>query len=208
MIAKRLGVYGGTFSPPHKGHMQMGKAFIESGIIDKLLIMPTFLPPHKFVNDEVTPDNRIDMLNIAFDDLIKAYGDRIIICDYEIKKGDVSYTVNTVKHFINECEELIIFCGSDMLMTVDRWYHADELLSMCSIAYNSRLSGQSDSDELKKKAEYINNTHGTRIYNLSVDTTEVSSSKLREMIAMGDDTDLYLDEKVRAYIDEHDLYRA
>lgn len=207
MIAKHLGIYGGTFSPPHKGHMQMAKAFIESGYIDKLLIMPTFQPPHKTVCDGVTPENRIDMLNIALSKL-KSYGDKIIISDFEINKGDVSYTVNTVKHFLNECEELTIFCGSDMLLTVDKWFKADELLRLCSVAYNSRKDAATDNDILKEKANSITQIYGTKIFNLDVEATEISSSTLREMIAAGENTDLYLDKKVRAYIDEHGLYRA
>ncbi|MBQ8696389.1 MAG: nicotinate (nicotinamide) nucleotide adenylyltransferase [Clostridia bacterium] len=206
-IAERLGIYGGTFAPPHKGHVAMARAFIESGYIDKLLIMPTFLPPHKQMDQGDDPSLRLEMLNIAMKSLMADYPDRVIISDYEIAKGDVSYTYNTVKHFLKYCDELTIFCGSDMLLTLDTWYKADELLRMCSVAYNTRVKAGADIDKLSIKAEYLNKEYGTKMIPLGAQTVEISSSTLRDMIAKGENTDVFLDEKVRSFIDEHGLYR-
>lgn len=206
-IADRLGIYGGTFAPPHKGHVAMARAFIERGDIDKLFIMPTFLPPHKQIDQGDDPSLRLGMLRLAMEELIAEYPDKVVISDYEIAKGDVSYTYNTAKHFSELCDELTIFCGSDMLLTLDSWYKAEELLRMCNVAYNTRVTESSDLDELSAKAEYLRKTYGTTLIPLGAQTIEISSSALREMIAKGENTDIYLDKKVRAYIDEHGLYR-
>lgn len=205
-IAERLGIYGGTFAPPHEGHVAMARAFIESGHIDKLLIMPTFLPPHKQIDQGDDPSLRLEMLNIAMESLMADHPERVIISDYEIAKGDVSYTYNTVKHFLKYCDELTIFCGSDMLLTLDTWYKADEFLRMCNVAYNTRVSAGADIDKLNIKAEYLNKTYGTKVIPLGAQTVEISSSTLRGMIAKGENTDVYLDKKVRSFIDEHGLY--
>lgn len=205
-IAERLGIYGGTFAPPHKGHVAMARAFIESGHIDKLLIMPTFLPPHKQIDQGDDPSLRLEMLNIAMESLMADHPERVIISDYEIAKGDVSYTYNTVKHFLSYCDELTIFCGSDMLLTLDTWYKADELLKMCNVAYNTRVTAGADIDKLNNKAEYLNKAYGTKVIPLGAQTIEISSSALRGMIAKGENTDVYLDKRVRAFIDEHGLY--
>lgn len=103
-LASRLGIFGGTFSPVHNGHVGAAKAFIESGLIDKLLVIPTLIPPHKQVVQAISASHRYQMLALAFETL--CLDGRVEICDYEIRKPSVSYTVETLEHFRPLCDEI------------------------------------------------------------------------------------------------------
>ena len=83
----RLGVYGGTFSPPHLGHIESAEAFYREMKLDKLLIIPTFIPPHKEAKDDASPEDRLEMCKLAFSHIPNTE-----ISDMEIKRGGKSYT--------------------------------------------------------------------------------------------------------------------
>ena len=92
----KLGIYGGTFNPPHLGHTGAAQAAVAALQLDKLLFMPDHLPPHKEVTgDSPTPRQRMDMLNIAVDGL--QAGDKIEVSGLEIERGGTSYTADTVR---------------------------------------------------------------------------------------------------------------
>ena len=83
MIKKRrIGIYGGTFNPPHTGHVGAALAFLKAVELDELLIMPAFLPPHKDYVDVVSTEDRLKMAALAFAEIEKA-----TVSDLEIKRG-------------------------------------------------------------------------------------------------------------------------
>ena len=87
----RIGIYGGTFSPPHNGHLQAVKAFMEQMWLDFVYVIPAAIPPHKTVDCDVTPEQRLDMCRLAFADVEGVY-----VSDMEIARGGTSYTVDTL----------------------------------------------------------------------------------------------------------------
>ena len=96
-----LGIYGGTYAPVHNGHITAAEAFLEQAGLDKLLIMPTLIPPHKQLSYKDDPKDRLNMLRLAFEKHSE-YGKRIFISDYEINSPPPSYTVYTLRHFADE----------------------------------------------------------------------------------------------------------
>lgn len=200
---KRLGIYGGTFAPVHKGHMQAASVFLNSSLIDHLLIMPSFIPPHKSLSFADSPSARLDMLRIAFGTL-KEYGKSLEISDYEIAKGDVSYTYETAMHFLPLCDKLILLCGSDMLLSFDTWYRAEELMKICELAYIPRH--KDDISALRSKSAEFHERFGLVSYELSCDIIDISSSEIREMICANRDITEFTHENVAKYIKENGLY--
>ena len=129
----RTGIYGGTFSPPHNGHVSAAKAFFEQARLDRLLIMPSLISPHKPTAEDDVPQRRVDMLKLAFE------GDpRITVCDYEIKQGGVSYTYLTLEHFHSEGDTLCFLTGSDMFLTLDEWKNPERIFELAEIWCMSR----------------------------------------------------------------------
>ncbi|MCI8332506.1 MAG: nicotinate (nicotinamide) nucleotide adenylyltransferase [Clostridiales bacterium] len=204
-IASRLGIFGGTFSPVHNGHVGAAKAFIKSGMIDKLLIIPTLIPPHKQQIHTISAEHRFNMLKLAFEEL-RAEAD-VEISDYELQKDTVSYTVETLLHYRPYCDEIKLLCGSDMFLSIDTWYHADELFQLCEIVYEKRNGSIEESERLTEKSEQLFCQYGVKSTPLPLEQIiNISSSQIREKLIHGKDVSAYIDAKVLNYIKGHHLY--
>ncbi|MCI8590631.1 MAG: nicotinate (nicotinamide) nucleotide adenylyltransferase [Clostridiales bacterium] len=203
-IASRLGIFGGTFSPVHKGHVGAAEAFIKSGMIDKLLIIPTLIPPHK-QQASVLAEHRFNMLTLAFEKLCSQ--EAVEISDYELQKGSISYTVETLKHFRPFCDHIKLLCGSDMFLTIDTWYHANELLHLCEIVYEQRNGSMEESEQLAQKNKQLWRQYGVKSTPLPIEQIiNISSSEIREKLIHGEDVSAYIDAKVLNYIKGNHLY--
>ena len=205
MTMERVGIFGGTFGPPHMGHVRAAEAFLREMNPEgcenplHLLVMPTATPPHKQKAEGDTAEARLRMCRAAFGHLADAE-----VSDYEISRGGISYTVLTLEHFTREDRELWLLCGSDMFLTLDRWYRAEDILRMARIAGISR--GTEEFALLdRKRAEYEERT-GRRVLLLKNEPFPLSSTEIRRRIAAGEDMDGLLPEGVEAIIRREHLY--
>ncbi|MBO7740704.1 MAG: nicotinate (nicotinamide) nucleotide adenylyltransferase [Clostridia bacterium] len=195
---KKIGIYGGSFSPPHNGHISAARQFMDALSLDELLIMPSHISPHKVTDPTLTSRHRYDMAKIAFKDL-----PRVTVSDYEIQKGDISYTANTLSHFSNE-GELYFLCGTDMFLTLSRWYRPDIIFENATIVLASRENGKEEEIIAAKKA--YETDFGARIIILNNEVLEISSTEVRQALKQGNDVSRYLSQDVEVYIREHNLY--
>ena len=195
---KKIGIYGGSFSPPHHGHLSAAKQFIEELSLDELLIMPSHISPHKVTDPTLTSRHRYEMAKIAFKDL-----PRVTVSDYEIQKGDVSYTASTLSHFAKE-GELYFLCGTDMFLTLSRWYRPDIIFKNATIVLASRENGK-EAEILTAKKAYEKD-FGARIIILNNEVLEISSTEVRQALKQEKDVSRYLSHDVEVYIREHNLY--
>ncbi len=197
----RLGIFGGTFSPPHIGHISAARAFAEGMKLDGLLIIPTAIPPHKSVGYEDHPEARLKMCELAFAGIKNAK-----ISDMEISRGGKSYTVLTLRELAREDRELYLLCGTDMLLTLDTWFCAEEIFSLCTPVGIRRESDPETDAALEKKLCEYKKRFSVDIPMIKAEVKEISSSELRQMIADGRPTDRYLPPEIVHYIKENRLY--
>ena len=200
-----LGIYGGTFAPVHNGHIAAAKAFLAQAELDKLLIMPTLIPPHKQVTYADDPQDRLNMLKLAFGELPE-YNETLFISEYELNSPPPSYTVYTLRHFHEEGVRITFLCGTDMFLTLDKWKAPEEIFRLCRIALMPRESEVSHELEAKlsEKTEYYKKTFNADIIRITAPAIEISSSEIRS----GSDEykQRYLPKAVYEYITEHGLY--
>lgn len=196
----RIGIYGGTFSPVHNGHVIMAKNFIEQLKLDKLLVIPTFTPPHKSEDKGVSPWDRYEMLRLAF----QGY-DKTEVSDIEIKRRNVSYTIDTLRALENE-GELYLLCGSDMFLTLETWREASEILRLAKIVLGRRESSDIIKEKIDKQRAFLEKTYGAEIYEIAFDAFEISSSEIRKLISENRSVSGLLPESVERYIAENRLY--
>ncbi len=201
--AVKIGIYGGTFSPVHLGHKKAADRFFDEFGLDKLLIMPTFIPPHKSLDYPDDPQKRLEMLHLAFEDDERA----IEISDYEIKKEGKSYTVETLRHFKKPDTDIVFLMGTDMLLSFDKWYMPDEISRLASIAHVRRDElSQADEEKVRLAIDEYKERFGTVITELSCEPFPISSTDIRRMCKEDADIDEYVPKKVAEYIKENHLY--
>ena len=171
---------------------------MEALSLDELLVMPSHISPHKITDPSLTSRHRYDMAKIAFADLPK-----VTVSDYEIQKGDVSYTANTLTHFSQE-GDLYFLCGTDMFLTLSRWYRPDIIFRNATIVLASRENGKDE--EIQQAKETYEKEYGAQIIILNNQVLEVSSTEVRNALKQGKDVSRYLSHDVEVYIREHNLY--
>ena len=129
----RIGIYGGTFAPIHNGHVEAARAFMEQMKLDYLFVIPTCLPPHKQVDSSDDPLYRLRMCELAFRGI-----DGVVISDVEIARGGKSYTYDTLVELSRPDARLFLLCGTDMVLTFDKWYRFEDIFKLCYPTYVRR----------------------------------------------------------------------
>ncbi len=196
-------IFGGSFDPIHNGHVNLVRQICGNVKLDRVIIMPTAISPFK-QNMERKPasaEDRLEMCRLAFADM-----DFVTVSDYEISLSEVSYTVNTIRHFreLYPEDKLHFIMGSDMLLSFEKWRSYEEILSMCTLIAASREDGETDIQQLEAQAEKLRNFG--EIFLVRTDAYEMSSTEIREKIKKNSDISCYMPQNVVKYIVEHCLY--
>lgn len=197
----RIGIYGGTFSPPHNGHLRAAQAFMEQMWLDFLFVIPAAIPPHKEMEHPVSAQDRFRMTQLAFSGMEGVY-----VSDMELQRGGKSYTVDTLRELSGEDRRLFLLCGTDMLLTLDQWKEPEEIFRLCYPVYIRREKDPLlDEPIIKKIAEY-QEKYGKVVRRIQAEPTVLSSHEIREKLIAGESIDGLVPEMVRQYIFDNHLY--
>ena len=187
----RIAVYGGSFNPPHRGHVQAARSVYEQLRPDKLLIIPTNIPPHKQLEaDSPRPAERLALCRLAFREIPGAE-----VSDLEIRRKGKSYTADTVDFLHRQYPdaELCLVVGTDMFLSFRSWYCWEKLLRRCTLAVLSRE--RDDAEEIAAFRDELVRENGARILLLTHEPLPMSSTEIRAMLRAGEGAKL-LPEKV------------
>lgn len=198
---KRIGIYGGTFNPPHVGHVRAARYALGALQLDKLLVMPSFISPHKQLPEgSASAEQRLEMLQLCF-----ASDENIQVSDLEIRREDISYTYETVTQLkqMHPEAELVLFMGTDMFLSFLTWKNPDIILKNASLGVFYR-GDRNEADAVARQKEAIE-ALGARVYLVENPVTEISSTDLRRMLVF-ECADEFLVPGVADYIRSHGLY--
>lgn len=175
----KIGVFGGTFNPPHKGHVAAAELFCKTLSIDLLYIIPAAVPPHKEILGADIPAVRFKMTKTAFSDI--AY--RKFFSATELSRAGKSYSIDTVNEILahHGVQKLYMYVGSDMLFYFEKWKNFRELFEKCIIVTAPRE--ESDRKELAERCEYYREKYGCEYKILDLCPIEISSTQLRELLS-------------------------
>lgn len=201
----KLGIYGGTFNPPHNGHIYAAEKFIETCALDKLLIMPALIPPHKQVNDD-SPFARLEMTRLAFSNS-PYYPERLEVSDYEITNKQISYTYKTLEHFANNETELYFLCGTDMFVSLGTWKNPARIFELATIVLARRENDMSDTVRIREAIKSFNTLYQPRIIEINYTPIPISSTEVREAVAKFQSLTGMVPDNVAGYIRQHELYK-
>jgi nicotinate-nucleotide adenylyltransferase len=200
---RRIGILGGTFNPPHRGHLALARSARAELDLERVLVMPANIAPNKSAErEDPGSEHRLAMCRLA----VTADAPRIEASPLEVERGGVSYTVDTLRA-IHEREgdvELALIVGADTARTLAGWREPVQLLELAELAVAQR-DGLASEDV----REALLRLHpGSRLRFLTMDETPVSSSGVRERVARGQPVSELVGRPVAAYIAEHGLYRS
>lgn len=203
----KIGIYGGTFNPPHLGHVTAARAVFELLKLDRLLVIPAGLPPHKDLPDHSpTAAQRLEMTRLAAEQM--GLDGKVEVVDIELSRAGKSYTSDTLAQLKERYpdDELWLLMGTDMFLTLQAWHAPEEILSLAGIAAFGRT--EADTEELfSVQRDYLYKTYPqARIFTLTIPgVIDVSSTELRQKLAAGEGGAL-LPPAVYGYILRQGLY--
>ena len=199
----KIAIYGGSFNPPHCGHVEAAAAVMEHLKPDKMLIIPASIPPHKeLCIDSPDPQERLLLTRLAFSELEGAE-----VSDIEIMREGKSYSAETLEQLMKlyPGAEFCFAMGTDMFLSFEQWYRYRFLLENMTLAVFCRCYGEDA--RILEHAEYLNKEYGAKCVFVPHEPQPMSSSDIRDMLRrrMGVS---YLPEKVYARIIENGDYGA
>ena len=195
------GFLGGTFNPPHLGHVRAAAAAAKALGLEKLYVIPAGIPPHKELPEGGADGlQRLEMARLAFDGI-----PGLEVLDWELKRPGRSYTADTVESLraLDPDGELWMLCGTDMFRTLPEWYRGDWLLRTLHIAAYPRKAGEEA--EIDALSERYRREYGSDVFRVPMEALEASSTQLRELLQQGRGAAL-LPKAVYPYILKNRLY--
>jgi len=192
----KIGLFGGSFNPPHLGHRIFAQIFKEQGNLDQLWVMVSPVPPHKNVESLVDYEHRLSMSKINFE-----FMDGVIIKQVEEELPPPHFTINTLKYLLKQFpKDTFYLCiGEDSLRSFETWNSPNEILNLVDLLVVKR-------DHLTDTLPKIIQDKKDRVHWLNADTVPISSELIRYQLKNGIDSSEYLEPKVLDYITKHKLY--
>lgn len=199
----KIAVYGGTFNPPHAGHMQAVRSVSDCLRPDKILVIPTNLAPHKQMSpDTPTPEERLELCRLAFRDIPGAE-----VSDLEMRRTGKSYTSDTILELRKQYpeDELVFVMGTDMILSLETWHEPEIIMKNAAIAV--LLRGEAEDGQVAEHIRYLKEKYGADITLLNAPVLPAASTDIREELKQGRGWEL-LDEAVYARIVKNRDYGA
>lgn len=195
----KIAIFGGTFNPVHKEHVNIVKAAIRGLSLDKVIVMPSHITPQKDGRLTASANHRLNMCRLAF------CGTGAEISDYEINKGGVSYSYLTCRALKERYpnDELYFIVGADTLEKFSEWKYPEEILKCITLAVCAR----ENTDRFNKAEQAFKTRFGTDIARFGYVGAKVSSTKIRALAALGESIREYVGENIANYIKKNSLYK-
>lgn len=216
--AQKIGIIGGTFNPIHLGHLRAAEEIAEQLSLDVVYFMPTAKPPHKAPGLLASYHHRLTMLHLAL-----ANRPGFLVSDFEASLPSPNYTINTIKSFknhLNSGDTVYFLVGLDSFMTLPHWYQFQSILGEASFVVFGRAGTTGTKNDLYKMLSdnihpettwngenHFNLPGFKNVYFLPGGRLDISSTDLRHRLNAGLSIRYLVPEPVRAYLEEHALYR-
>jgi len=188
----KVGIFGGTFDPIHFGHLITAQSVKELRDLDKIIFIPAFISPHKTDAKASSPEDRLNMIKLAVEGI--PFFD---FSDIEIKKGGISYSVDTLQELKKHYTELEFIIGYDNIFTFHTWKEPDEIFKLAKVIVLKRKSSHPPQfeDKYYHQSVFVQ-TRGI----------EISATDIRERVKNGMPINFLVPSEVMKYIYKHKLY--
>jgi nicotinate-nucleotide adenylyltransferase len=195
----RVGILGGTFNPPHIGHLVCAQEAYREFELDRVLLIPARIPPHKPVEHEPGPHHRLELCRVAVAD-----DERFEVSDLELRRDGPSFTVDTLKELNTEApnNELFLIVGGDIAAGLPRWREPERVLELATLSIAKRRGTARSSIDTALGGL----RGGDRARFFDMPRIGVSSTMIRRRVRSRQPIRYLVPDAVRAYIERHGLY--
>jgi nicotinate-nucleotide adenylyltransferase len=203
----RLGLFGGTFDPPHVGHLLAATDALEFLALDRVVFIPAAQQPLKAGREVAPPDLRLQMVRAMVNDETRFEVDPI-----EIERGGLSFTVDTLRSYAERHPgaERFFFVGVDALQTLDSWREPGRVVSLARLAVLARATPDAavvNEEALRERVRALGGAGALDPVVLTTRRVDVSSTEIRARVREGKPIRGFVLEAVAQCIDAHGLYR-
>lgn len=205
-LKKRIGILGGTFNPIHMGHLIMAEKTCQRHHLSKIIFIPAYMPPHKYVKDLTEAHHRYEMIKAAI-----SGKNRLEVSDIEIKREGKSYTIDTVQgilHHYGEDSEIFLIMGADSLNELELWKNIKRLSQLCHFVIINRPGFKTEASARLVEIIGSDNILDMGKLKIEIAPVEISSTEIRKRLNDGVEIKGLVPECVEAYIKEHGLYSS
>ena len=202
----KIGIYGGSFNPPHLGHLAAARAAVQALELDKLVFVPAGIPPHKaMAPHSPTPEQRLELTRIAADQLLMP--EAVEVWDVEVRREGKSYTADTLAQAAERWpgDELWLLMGTDMFLTLHDWVEPEKILTLAKVCAFGRSAADDEAVLAPQRERLIKEYHAGVTVITIPDLVDISSTRLRELLAKGEGRE-FLPEAVYGAILREKLY--
>jgi nicotinate-nucleotide adenylyltransferase len=185
----KIGILGGTFNPPHLGHLIIAEDVLIKQKLDEIWFLPSSVPPHK--QTETASEHRYEMVRQAIEN-----HPSFRICSIEMEREGPSYTVDTMKQLKDRYSENVFYfiIGSDMVESLEKWYKIDELLSLVTFI------------AVKRPGHELRSTYLNQVIQVDTPLINLSSTEIRKRVSNKENFTYLVPPEVKQYIEEKKLY--
>ena len=196
-----IGILGGTFNPPHMGHLVMAQEALDQLGLDRVVFMPVAVPPHKEAREDPGGKARVALCRLAVED-----DERFAVSDLEVRRGGASFTVDTLRelHELEPEHDLTFIVGGDMAQSLPAWREPEAVLALArlAVAERERLTRE----DVARRLEPLHN--GDRVVFFDMPRIDISSSAIRRRVADERSIRYLVPDAVAEAIAARDLYRT
>jgi nicotinate-nucleotide adenylyltransferase len=198
----RIGILGGTFNPPHLGHLVCAQEAYLQLRLARVMLIPARIPPHKPVDEEPGVEHRLEMCRLA----VSGDEERFEVSDVEARRAGPSYTVDTLEelHSRKPDSELFLIVGADVAVGFPSWREPERVLSLATLAVAERPG--TGRRAVEQALGQVRGGEQARFFDMP--EIGISSTMLRHRARAGEPTRYLVPDAVRSYIDRHQLYGA
>lgn len=192
----KIGIFGGTFNPPHAGHVIVAEHVRTALRLEKVLFIPSYLSPHKLESESDLAEHRLAMTRLAIRE-----NDHFDISDIEVKQKGISYTIQTLESLTKEnpTASFSVIVGMDNYLTFHRWKEPRRILALSTLVVMNRPGFPRQMNE---------QVGSENVLFVDVPNIDISSSEIRRRVALGASIRSLVDPEVEEYISRHSLYRS
>jgi len=218
MKKERVGLFGGTFNPVHSGHLRAAEIVQKRFLLDNVLFIPSYIPPHKDKPDVASPFHRLKMVELS----LRPYS-HFLPSSIEVDAKERSYSIITLNKIKKLYPKALIFfiLGIDAFLEIDTWKNYEQVLQQCFFVVINRPGYRLEEAEKILKGKYQKEMYelseseavtdkllsSLKIFFLPIDALDVASTDIRERIRKGDSIKALVPGEVEAYIKDNKLYQ-